>query len=728
MHRSILCLALFSASASAATPLDKHAGVIGSASLDGDRVDVPLFHGTNGSPVPMVSVTIGDGEYLMALRSSGSGVWVSDRVATDQGLTVKSGNKRLLNIRGKKGRYGLGGESKLAAVDALTIGGLTLTDVVVSTKAPDSMLSNAEANHPWNAMMTSRGNVDGSIGLEGLPDDVSWAIIPSTGIVSFSLDGASLIEGGMQLPVQQNASEVVQYATRDRVAYLAEELVVDAVTVGGVQMPARLEVGMAASAVLLPEKLPAELRHRPGTLTAAYVDIQTGDAALGTVPVTEFTAIKGLERANGAYIGSDVLGGFDIAMDRAAKIVTLKPTETVKRTSPFAFLIAQAMKAVQPEAADDGAASGADDGTASDVPGSAKAWNALVALHRADGDYDAALTAALNASSFDERDCAGWATVGRAQLETGDLDAAIAAYEKSAELYHAWYALTLDERTELAEEIGALDAEEKAAHEHAIASPSCHTSDGKVAALTLAKGDVLTVETLYRERLDLDPGLALVAGNALVAQGEWANAQEPLRQAMKMARGYRSATRLALAAVYSGQGDWESASALFDRVLATNQALQTVQFYLDAVTAVKGSEAAVAAAQNLASAYPDSAGAVYGLGYVAKAGGFSMNADSAREAGTAWFEAASKRAPQSASIAGARARWLAMWDPSALQTKKAIRAALTKDPLNKDALLAGAAVASAAGDQDKADALTLKAAQLGVNHIGYTALLSTLPQ
>ena len=388
------------------------------------------------------------------------------------------------------------------------------------------------------------------------------------------------------------------------------------------------------------------------------------------------------------------------------------------------------MKDVAPEAADEEAATEAGDGgdSASDVPGSAKAWSALVALHRADGDYDAALTAALNASSFDERDCAAWATVGRAQLEAGDLDSAIAAYEKSAEIYHAWYALSLDERTELAEEIGALDADGKAAHEFAIAASSCHTADGKIAALTLGKGDVLTVEKLYRERLDLDPGLALVAGNALVAQGELSNAQEPLRQAMKMERGYRSATRLALAAVYSGQGDWEAASALFDRVLATNQGIQTVQFYLDALAAAKGFDAAVSAAQALVAAYPDSAGAVYGLGYIAKAGGDSLVADSAREAGTAWFETASKRSPQSAAVAGARARWLSMWDPSAVQTKKAVRAALTKDPVNKDALLADAAVASAAGDQAKADALTLKAAQLGVNHIGYTTLLSTLPQ
>ena len=275
MHRSILCLALVSASASASTPLDKNAGVIGSASLDGDRVDVSLFHGINGSSVPLVSVTVGDGEYLMALRSSGSGVWVSDRVASEQDLKVKSGNKRLLNIHGKKGRYGLGGEAKLADVDALTIGGLTLTDVTVSTVAPESMLAHAESNHPWNAMMNPAGAVDGSIGLEGLPDDVSWAILPSTGTVSFSLDGASLMEGGMQMPVQHNASEVVQYATRAQMAYLAEEVVVDAVTVGGVSMPARLEVGMAASAVMWTEKLPAEVRHRPGSLTAAYVKIKS---------------------------------------------------------------------------------------------------------------------------------------------------------------------------------------------------------------------------------------------------------------------------------------------------------------------------------------------------------------------------------------------------------------------------------------------------------------------
>ena len=137
--------------------------------------------------------------------------------------------------------------------------------------------------------------------------------------------------------------------------------------------------------------------------------------------------------------------------------------------------------------------------------------------------------------------------------------------------------------------------------------------------------------------------------------GEFAHAQEPLRQAMMKQRGYRSTIRLALAALYSGQGDWESASALFDRVLATNQDLQTVAFYLDTVVGLKGQEAGVDAAQALVAAYPSSAGAVFGLGYVASKGMDAALTQSSRSAGTAWFDAAFKQAPHSAATAGARA-------------------------------------------------------------------------
>lgn len=744
MRLSILSLALFSGTVHAGTSFDQYVGSMESASLDGDRVDVTLFHGTTGSSVPLVKVSIGEDDYLMALYTSQAGIYVSDRVVADQKLTVTEGNKRLLNIHGKKGKYGVGGKAKNATIGQMNIGGLTLSNLNVSTKERTGSMMKTISNQPWNAAVGSAGMVDGIIGLESLPDGISWAILPSKGEVSFAKDGSTLIEGGTTVSYETFDSEIVQYATRETRGYAPKEAVAsEGFSVGGIGMPARVEAGAAASSVLWTEKIPTKVRHRPSDLTSAFTTVSLGDNPLGSATVTEATAVEGLERFDGLVLGSDVLAGYDIAMDREGGTITLKPADTVKRSNPLSFVIAQALKATLPSeeepAGSEETASAAEsegsEGLQSDqeadgpkVPGNAKAWKTLVKLHRAEGDFSAALGAAEKALSFDERDCAAWALVGRSHFEVGDIESAIEAYGKSSSLYHAWYDISLEDRKTIEEELAELEGDEKKDHEHYVASSKCHTSDGHIARLNFASGDLLSIEKLYRERLDLDAKLASVAGTALVVKGEFSNAQEPLRQAMKMGRGYRVNTRLALAALYAGQGNWESAQKLFDRVLETDQSIQTVVFYIDTVSQSQGQDAAKRAAQTLVEDYPASLGAVFGWGYYAFNSGDVTVSKGAQTFGDKWFSEAFALFPSSPEIAGARARWLSMWDASAISTQKAVRGALAKNPNNKDALLAKAAVQSAKGDEAAAQELTLKAAQLGVQHIGYATLLSTLSQ
>jgi len=732
MHRSILCLALFSGSVSAETSFDKYKGSIGSAVLNADTVEVTLFHGPSGSSVPMVAVSVGDREYLMALNSSVSGVYLSKRVGEEQDLKVFEGNKKLINIHGKSGKWNKGGEAKTAKISTMSIGGLVLNDVTASLQPLSSLFDNA-GDRPWNTLVAHSKNLDGVIGLEALPSEISWAILPSVGTVAFANSGTDLVPDGFAFSYTDNPSEFATFATQQgsRDTYLQREIVVDGVSVAGVDMPTRLEVGMEASAVLWTEELPADVTFKPGVIRSSLVTIEPFAESIGASVVAEYTAIEGVERTNGLYVGSDVLRGYDIAMDRGAKTIRLKAVDSVKRTNPLAMLIGEAEKALasnEAEPVGDGSdaetAAGEEAGKPS-VPGTAKDWTTLMNLHRAKGSYDDALTAALNAVSFDERDCVGWSNVGRAHLEVGDLESAVAAFKSSSMLYHSWFDLPLEQRLELKEELSSLSATEKAEHPHAIASGTCHTADGFRAWIALAQGDVVTVENLYREHLDLDATLALIAGNALVLKGEYAHAQEPLRQAMMKQRGYRSTIRLALAALYSGQGDWESATALFDRVLATNQDLQTVIFYLDTIGASEGQDSAIEAAKALAAAYPNSAGAVFGLGYAASKGADTMLSESSRISGTDWFESAFRKAPHSAATAGARARWMTLWDPSSVGTKKAVRAAMSKNSNNKDALIASAAVAEASGDSVKAEELTQRAAKLGADHIGYASMLTS---
>ena len=229
MRLAVLGLFALSNVALAETALDNFNGSVGSASLDGDRVDVALYHGSYGS-VPAVQVTIGDDQYLMRLSSNMPGISVSDRVAKEQKLDVKIGNKRLFNIHGKKGKFAHGGEKKTAAVEQMNIGGLTLTDLNVATVAQQTKGA------------SNGTGFDGTIGLTSLPADISWAILPSQGLVSFSADGAQLIADGTSLPYRNVESEMVQIGKASDLAYLPAHTVLDGFTVGGAEMPVMVSV------------------------------------------------------------------------------------------------------------------------------------------------------------------------------------------------------------------------------------------------------------------------------------------------------------------------------------------------------------------------------------------------------------------------------------------------------------------------------------------------------
>jgi tetratricopeptide (TPR) repeat protein len=723
MRLAVLGLFALSNVALAETALDNFNGSVGSASLDGDRVDVALYHGSYGS-VPAVQVTIGDDQYLMRLSSNMPGISVSDRVAKEQKLDVKIGNKRLFNIHGKKGKFAHGGEKKTAAVEQMNIGGLTLTDLYVATVAQQTKGA------------PNGTGFDGTIGLTSLPADISWAILPSQGLVSFAADGAQLIADGTSLPYRNVESEMIQIGKASDLAYLPAHTVLDGFTVGGAEMPVMVSVGVQESYTMWADKLETKVRQRPIDATNAFVEVKHSDMTFHRTVVTEYTAISGhlnargsgLDFVDGLILGQDMLAGYDIAMDRKAKAFILKPADAFKRKSPWAFLIAQAEKALEP-AEEEGEEATTDEATSEEaepaVAGKAADWALLRRLHTRAGNMDSALEASQNEVALDGDSCAAWSRLGQTQWASGDLDGAIESFSKSADMYHAWYDLSLEKRNELKEELDGLEGDEKENFAHTVAASSCHTADGHLAAVTLASGDLLKVESIYREHLDLDAQLPLLAGVALVTAGEYSNAQEPLRQALKRG-GMANNARLALAAAYSAQGDWESASNLFQRVLKTDRSIQTVVFYLDTMHESQGSDATHEALNALVKGYPESFGVLYGWGHHAVATGQFTNA--AQAYGDEWFKQYASRFSNSAELAGAKARWMSLWDASAIATQKAVRGALTKDPNNKDALLAKAAVATAKGDQSAANELTLKAAQLGVDHIGYAKLLTELGQ
>jgi len=506
--------------------------------------------------------------------------------------------------------------------------------------------------------------------------------------------------------------------------------------VGGVEMPGTLKLGFAESHQTWPEVVPTEIRSRFGDINSGYYEISHGDLSLGSTSVAEFTAVTervsindgGLDFLNRVVVGQDLLAGFDIAADRTAKNFILKKADKVKRESPLSFMIAQVQKNI--EAADEAEPPAEDaDATESTEPaGTVDDWKMLVDLHRAAGDYESAIEAGKNMLAFEDDDCARWASLGFTYFKAGDIGEAIVAYEKSSTIYHGWYDIPLEERTEIKKDREKLTDEEKENSDYTMAVPDCHIADGFLARLTFAAGDLRTVGDIYRDRMDLDTTVALAAGTALVVQGQFDQAQGPLRQALKQGRGSQADTRLALAAAYNGKGDWATASKLFERVLETRSqtGAQTVTYYLDALAANEGHDAAVAAAQAFRAQNPDYAPWVYGLGHVALQGDDEALQLAAKEAGDRWFAAQMAAEPHSAYDAGIRARWMTLWDASSIATQKAVRGALAKNPANTDALLAKAAVHTAKGETEEAEKATVRAAQLKITHIGYAELMSPL--
>lgn len=745
MRLLVPALLAFSIPALAGSPLDKYAGSIARASMEGDRVDVPLYYGPYGSTAPHVKVTIGDDEYLMALGTGHPGIFVSERVAKEQELKIKTGNKKFLNLKGKKGKFRNGGEQKNASLSEMKIGGLTLTDLNVSTVEIDKKAGGAaQGGHSYARDQKSGFAVDGEISLDSLPAGISWAVLPSQGVVSFSGNGQDLIADGSAIPYETVESGVLQIGrSYDTKALLPGTTLIQGFSVGGVEMPGTLKIGFAGSHQTWPDVVPTEIRSRFGDISHGYYEVSHGALSLGSTSVAEYTSVashvsvsnNGLDFMDRVVVGQDLLAGFDIAADRTAKTFIVKKADQVKRESPLSFMIAQVQKTIDSAdeaepSAEDAAATESTEATAEEaepeVAGTAKDWGTLLELHRAAGDLDSAIEAGKNAVVLDDNDCTEWSRLGSAYRDAGAIGEAIVAYEKSASIYHGWYDMPLEERKEIQKELDKLEGEEKENSAYKVAASSCHKADGDLAELTFAAGDLRTVGDIYRDRMDLDTTVALAAGTALVVQGQFDEAQGPLRQALKQGRGNQAMTRLALAGAYTGKGDWATASKLLERVLETNMGVQTVIYCLDALASNEDHAAAVAAALATVSQNPEVAGAVYGLGHVALQGDDEALQMATKEAGDRWFAAKMAVVPHNAYYAGVRARWMTLWDASSLASQKAVRGALSKDPANTDALLAKAAVHTAKGEAEAADKATMKAIQLKITHLGYAELMSTL--
>ena len=253
--------------------------------------------------------------------------------------------------------------------------------------------------------------------------------------------------------------------------------------------------------------------------------------------------------------------------------------------------------------------------------------------------------------------------------------------------------------------------------------PSCHVADGKLAAVKVAKGDYAEAERLYREHLDLDPGLAMAWGAGALASGKNAQAQEPYRQALKMDPSANPEARLGLALVYEAQGDWQTAKGHFQRaVAAAPYDVMAVQLWLDAVRRAEGDAAAAKATNEFAAAHPDTPTAFITRLQQAQRSGDEAATTQAVAAGDAFFASYLGRAPRSSLLLAGHARFLFLAG-RLTEADQAADAAVKIDPANAQAWLVKSDVAAALGSTDAAATARRRAGQSDSTNPAYARLL-----
>ena len=269
-----------------------------------------------------------------------------------------------------------------------------------------------------------------------------------------------------------------------------------------------------------------------------------------------------------AYAGANFLKNYDLAVDQKNFELVLKPTLVNNWESKEKAEIAYYLE--QTKADEKGKEADASD------------WDKLSKAYIDIGEYEEAEKAALKAAELEPETCAYHGQIGNISKQLNKFEQAEKSYKKATELYHAWWSIPLEERLNIKKTQAKMDKKtKKNAKEqtknnpekplwHYIQSEDCHRAEGDRASILLAKGDFDGVETLYREKLDLDADLAMVYGNSKLISGDLTKAHEAYRQALILEARPMARHRMGLALYFVDQGKWKFAAPLFEEALRLN--------------------------------------------------------------------------------------------------------------------------------------------------------------
>jgi len=607
--------------------LNSKTGSVGSVEMDGS-VEVPLYTDEKGVPTMKTYMTTdateeGSRGDLVQLLPETSLIVVSEDFAKRNDLEIKVTNKRLIPVPDD---FKVGGEIKYVKIPSITLGGLVLNDVT-------ALIAGSEKKINGSAFQGM------TIGLGALP--TSYAVLNSKGVIKFSDDGAGLMSevGAKGVPYKSQTVMVGTIGEKDlfgskKTLLKANALIVDASFNGSSETVATaLTFGKKSSSLDKYVDAPAEISAYNADIRQDWLTATIGETSLPATYVNRATYQSfsdGLSTMG--RLGNGVLIAYDIVVDKTSETIGMVEHDGFSFTSYYPIHLEEAREALEPkEEATEESAESAESNESASADGTGEeaealnvaGINGLISALEIAGGYSEALEQydLLIADEEEKTDCQLWLNYGHAQRITGNFDEAHKAYTESARLYHSWWDIDLGRRMEINKAQGKMESEDiDAAKERSkdadinsvedgwyISQPeACYRADGFVAAVDMLNGKHDAVESNYRSNLDLDAKLALVFGNSALSQGKTELAHEAFRQAIKLENGEmeRAYARHALALVYTDQGKWEQANALFQESLEIMDNPLNAMMWLDNAIAQMGADEAIKMIQDWSASHP----------------------------------------------------------------------------------------------------------------------------
>ncbi len=608
----ILVLASLGAVSSTAWAKDPNFGEfvteVGNVQIQG-TVEVPLYDMPGYEMLPVVEAMVGETRLFLAVDPSVDDIGIYGSKLAGLGLDTKD----------------KGDAYATAVVESLSIGSLTLSDVLIATQA------SSEVNAQRWQQYTSAGRqtameLDGYIGLGALPE-LAWAIVPSAGVVRFvAADQGDALVSSVGTAVQGGTTSGQSFrigfveghkTKRGKTKTWSPSWFAVPVKVNGQDRLGSLRFGPTGS-MFTPDDIP------DATVAESLNGRRLGPARLAIGGIEEVQTVVAWDRspsitkeyydesdnyvvADGS-IGRLVSGQFDLAYNPASGAFSLKKVTAAQRHDPIPLILSDAEAALKkametPKDAEEEVKKGTT------LPeGTAPTWTSLAKAKEAAGDIQGALEAWETVAKFEPNECQGWMNYGVRLLEYGKPPGqAKEALTTASSLYHAWWDWAPETRAAFGDilekageagedyyfqpdDIGFVEVDGIRERDVAMGAPApklpetgalikeqpdaCEEADGHLARIALLSGDFDSVETYYRNTLDLNAFVADVQGAAAVVRGEPEKAQAALRQAiiLEWKSGKDGTRRSALASAYIAAGDRESADKLLETAISLTAA------------------------------------------------------------------------------------------------------------------------------------------------------------